>query len=123
MPSALEASSTTAATCPGGSPSGAGPSSRFAEGSVKEEGTEEEQMILEAQGEDLLADRQQEQGRLQELKDQLLRMMVSIKAGTRSNLSYREGEMAALATKFGGIFAEIQEHAQEIKKRQRFRMV
>ena len=40
-----------------------------------------------------------------------------------SNLSDREGEMASLAAVFGGIFADMQELAQEREKLQRDEMV
>jgi hypothetical protein len=40
-----------------------------------------------------------------------------------SNLSDGEGEMASLAANFGGIFAEMQEQAQETKKLQRNEIV
>jgi hypothetical protein len=40
-----------------------------------------------------------------------------------SNLSDGDGEMASLAAKLGGIFAEMQEQAQETKKLKRNEMV
>jgi hypothetical protein len=130
----LEASSTTAVVRPGGGPSGgnawdAGSSSRFEGGSKREGGGGPGGGVNDPEGSregptgGLTAGVWMSEGtqRPSFMDDGYDDDGESWDSGL--NLSDGEGEMASLAANFGGIFAEMQEQAQETKKLRRNEMV